>query len=302
VAIPNDLIYGAYNLEMQMGMPNGGVTPATSGTAFGLFFPPVTIFATARHLVDPGFADCRKWAGAKPYEITVRGRHLFTPDGSPSGYFQTIFDTFGLAWPTDNVSDVALIYGFKTKSGYPKIENHAFGAPHIPTPARLAQLTVGAFIGAIGYPQHHDNVDLRPLFRAGHVSSDPRYNHAVARNGSSQQDVGRVIAYDGFSWGGLSGGPVIWHFPEIPLMQPLLVGVNAGHMSAVEDGLRGHAGLSYFYKLDVLAELVNATFALYGWQSPFVGYGISEKVIETRVFGGVASPPTERAVTKSPSP
>lgn len=301
MAVPNDLIYGAYNLQMQMGMPNGGVVAATSGTAFGLYFPPVTVFATARHMVDPGFAAWEKWSGATPYEIKVRGRHLFTPGGLPSGYFETVFDQFGLSWPADNVSDVAVVYGFKAKSGHPKIENHAFGAPHIPTPATLAELTVGASIGAIGYPRHHDDVDLRPLFRAGHVSSDPRYDHAVARNSATQSHVGRVIAYDGFSWSGLSGAPVVWHFPGVPVPRPLLVGVNAGHMSANEDGLRGHAGLSYFYRLDVLAELVNALCAVYGWQTPFEGYGTSDKIVLSTVGVASPTPPTEVTVTKTPS-
>lgn len=276
--VPNDLIYGAYNMRVHVDVPGAGTIPVSWGTAFGLQFPPIHVMPTARHVVDALFYDYEKYKGSTLMEVEVRGRHLHD-DGTPSGYFGTVFDQFGMCWPADGVSDVAVVFAFKPKAGHEKISIQEYGGVHIPNAESLATLPVGARIGAIGYPQHHNEVDLRPLFRAGSVASDPRYNHAIVRPPSDvQQDLGRVVAYDGFSWGGLSGAPVFWHDSELP--QPFLVGVNAGHLPAnPERGIRGHSGLSYFYRFDVLAELLNSLFRVMRYEDPCTTYGASKSII-----------------------
>lgn len=276
--IANNMLYGAYNMRVKVDVRGAGITEVPWGTAFGVQFPPIHIMATARHVVDAAFYNYKKYGGSTLMEVEVRGRHLHQ-GGVPSGYFSTTFDQFGVCWPADDVSDVAVVYGYKMKAGQSQLFINEYERKHIPNLQTLNTMPVGAPIGACGYPQHHDQLDLRPLFRAGSVASDPRYNHAIIRPPSEvQQDLGKVVAYDGFSWGGLSGAPVFWH-SDAGLHEPFLVGVNAGHLPATaEDGIRGHSGLSYFYRFDVLAELLNSLFRIKRYEDPCTTYGASESI------------------------
>jgi hypothetical protein len=76
-------------------------------------------------------------------------------------------------------------------------------------------------------------------------------------------------------------------------------------LQSTEDGrLRAHSGLSYFYRLDVLAELVNALFIVMGRAAPFTGYGTSTTIMMTEVSATKPFLLTEatvpQLVTKSP--
>lgn len=293
MAINTDLIYGSYNIRSIVGMPNGPTKEAGWGTTFGLNFGQVTVMPTARHVLDPKFKD-PSYVGATAYEVEIRGRHLFD-GGAPTGNFATTFDRFGICWPADNVSDVAVLYGFKSRKDKPIINIHAYAPPYLPDLATLMALPVGAPVGAPGYPEHHDQIDLRPLFRTGHVASDPRYDYAVPRYNDKQGHYGRIVAYDGFSYGGLSGAPVLWHHDD--LRQPYIVGVNVGHLDTHTEGLlRGHSGLSYFYRFDILAERLNGLFRGLGWHLPCPSYAVSETIM-TQQVGGPSPMPLQEVST-----
>lgn len=126
-----------------------------------------------------------------------------------------------------------------------------------------------------GYDPDYDDLGMRPLARCGAIASDPRYPFPL-KLGRQRELRGNVVAWDGFSRGGLSGAPVIATQQGSHLLQdglyrrPLLVGVNAGAVSLrheLQD--KQHMGLSYFYRIDALLGLVQAVFMRTGNGSPF---------------------------------
>ncbi len=102
-----------------------------------------------------------------------------------------------------------------------------------------------------GFPDQHDKLGDRPIIRSGHIASDPNYDYSW--NSKSQ---GKCVAYEGFSSGGASGGPIFSPprgMSNIPNSRHgYLIGINAGHIP----GSDGHSGISYFYKSTVILNII----------------------------------------------
>ena len=112
-----------------------------------------------------------------------------------------------------------------------------------------------------GFPEWYDKKNRTPIFRMGTIASDPRVGYA---HKDTAPNADRV-AYEGFSTSGASGSPVFAiqrgfavgkgiNVPEGFYRQVMLVGINAGHFSDVENH---HSGISIFYKSSAIIELIN---------------------------------------------
>jgi hypothetical protein len=267
--ISPDLLYTTYKLSPIFYNANGA-RKQVSGTGFGLKVDDLFMIATCRHVLDPAFQKDPEYYGYKLTELEIRGKNL-DGSGKPTIDTVTISDAFKVFWPSDNVTDVAVMAQFRSKDrqnvGFPHFTNNYF-----PTPAQAADVSVGEPVAAVGYVDQHDTLDLRPLLRSGKVASDPRYPFSVPMANGMREHRGWVVAYDCFSWEGLSGGPVFAvqigsHLVQDGLYRPaFLAGVNAGHLRSSS---RTHSGLSYFYRVETLLSLVNELFLGAGRQPPF---------------------------------
>jgi hypothetical protein len=122
-------------------------------------------------------------------------------------------------------------------------------------------LSVCDFVAFPGYPEWHDNVEVRPIFRGGTIASDPRksFHHESA----SGVVGGDCVAYEAFSFGGSSGSPVFALQKGIKpgagitfgaYRDARLIGINGGHFRSTDSF---HSGISYFYKSSVILDVVN---------------------------------------------
>lgn len=121
------------------------------------------------------------------------------------------------------------------------------------------KLNVCDFVVFPGFPDWYDKKNNLPIMRTGTIASDPRFDYSYQ---SGQKNVrGNVIAYEAFSFGGSSGSPVfaaqkgIKTGPSLTggdYREGMLIGINAGHLNDV----KGHSGISYFYKSTVILKLI----------------------------------------------
>jgi hypothetical protein len=110
-----------------------------------------------------------------------------------------------------------------------------------------------------GFPDGFDKLGLRAIIRKGTVACDPRFRYSF-----ESEERGDIILFEGFSFGGSSGSPVI-AIPKVPpvnldpnpanrFRRMLVVGVNAGHLTAPTGD---HAGLSYFARSSVIRRIID---------------------------------------------
>ncbi|WP_134940933.1 MULTISPECIES: hypothetical protein [Ralstonia solanacearum species complex] len=106
----------------------------------------------------------------------------------------------------------------------------------------------------------HDKKEKRPIFRSGTIASDPRYNYSF-----EDTVAGDCVAYEAFSYGGSSGGPVLALQKGLKpgagismtgYRPARLVWINTGHLKEMA-GSNRHSGMSYFYKSTALLELID---------------------------------------------
>jgi hypothetical protein len=258
--ISPDLLYTTYKLSPVFFNANGD-RREVSGTGFGMKLDDLFMIATCRHVIDPAFPKDPKFYGYRLSELEIRAKNL-DASGKPTVDTVTTSDAFKVFWPSDNISDVAVLAQFRSKDrkniGFPHFTSNYF-----PTAEQAADLSIGEPVSAIGYVDQHDTLDLRPLLRSGKVASDPRYPFSIPMADGTREHRGAIVAYDCFSWEGLSGGPVFAvqigsHLLQDGLYRPaFLAGVNAGHLPSSS---RDHSGLSYFYRVETLLSLVNEVF------------------------------------------
>lgn len=264
-------LYTTYKLSLAFYNANNQSKHAV-GTGFGLKVDDLFMIPTCRHVVDPGFDPDggRKFYGYKLTELEIRGKNL-DANNEPTIDTVATVDAFKVFWPADNVTDVAVMAQFQTRDRrnllFPPMESSV-----IPTAEQMADLSIGEPVSATGYVDQHDTLDLRPLLRSGKIASDPRYPFSIPMNDGSRQNRGPIVAYDCFSWGGLSGGPVVTgqigsHVFNDGLYRPaFLAGINAGHL---DSSSKQHSGLSYFYRIEALLSLINEVFRDHGRTAPY---------------------------------
>jgi hypothetical protein len=126
-----------------------------------------------------------------------------------------------------------------------------FGIEQLATPETFKTIDPFDLVCYSGFPGQHDKLANRPIIRSGHIASDPQYDYSWDKNYR-----GQCVAYEGFSFEGSSGSPIIAPrrgMKSIPNSRhEYLIGVNAGHIKDSD----GHKGISYFYKSTVILEII----------------------------------------------
>ncbi|CAN7435071.1 hypothetical protein [Paraburkholderia terricola] len=238
-----------------------------TGTAFGINVEGTTVLVTNRHMVDLNFGRTDgKYVGYKLEHLVCETRARDAADGTP-GAVRSLHVPMShneILFDPNPLNDVAVIFDIQTANldGSDDREwGYSFNLGDVATDEELRNdLHPFDFLAIPGFPDGFDKAGMRAIIRAGTIACDPRFEYSFA-----SQDKGEILVFDGFSFSGSSGSPVI-AVPKVPPTnidpQPgnhfrrlLLVGVNAGHITTAA---MQHAGLSYFVRSSVIRRIIDA--------------------------------------------
>jgi Trypsin-like peptidase domain len=222
-------------------------------------------FVTNRHMVDYNFnlPASDKRHGAQLEGIQVRGH--FQPDDMDQPTTTWSVNVRRPPFVTHDEVDIAVLEGEKIivagdnenadlqyEGGAERWQVNRFDAAQLANAAELDKMLPGETIHQTGFPGVGELTANRPLMVTGIVSSDPRYPAVF----DETVLPGSVLCH-AFSWGGMSGAPVIAH--SYAIGRSALVGVNAGHIASrdVSGGV-----ISHFARSDKLAEMLSQLGAL----------------------------------------
>lgn len=253
----NNFLYSAFKLEAGFQLSSGGKVIAISGTAFFVRVRDIMYLVTNRHNLDLQYKD-QKYKGFELKSLSLTGRF----SGDKLQVIELDSMTNGVVFANDHMNDVACIPApsFKLPIGERVVLDYFLSEGLIAGASEFQRdLSVCDFVAFPGYPEWHDNVDIRPIFRGGTIASDPRqsFHHKSAYG----EIGGDSVAYEAFSFGGSSGSPVfalqkgIKPGPGIKFddyRDARLIGINGGHFRSAESF---HSGISYFYKSSVILEI-----------------------------------------------
>ncbi len=200
-----------------------------------------------------------------------------TPKTAPSGpvkqyiipitHNEILFDQNGL-------NDVAVIFDVQAGNldgSHDRRWEYCFKFNQVATEEELANdLHPFDLLAFPSFPDGYDRLGLRAIIRGGTVACDPRFDYSY-----DDEDRGDIILFEGLSFGGSSGSPVI-AIPKVPpvnvdpnpvnkFRRLLVVGVNAGHLKR---GFGEHSGLSYFVRSSVIRRIIEARLAVDSSGSP----------------------------------
>jgi hypothetical protein len=262
--LTHETIYAAARTIARFESRTGDVKEI-SGTSFGLIVEEKLVMVTNRHMVDLNFGR----TDAKYVEFSLR--HLIceirardTPGGDPGATRRLIVPMTDnqLLFDANPRNDVAVIFDAQTGNLDGSIDRrweYCFTWADVATEQELrTELQPFDVLAFPGFPEGFDKLGLRAIIRGGTVACDPRFDYSF-----ESEDRGEILLYEGFSFGGSSGSPVI-AIPKVPpvnvvshpanrFRRLLVVGVNAGHLT-VPTGQ--HAGLSYFVRSSVIRRIV----------------------------------------------
>lgn len=251
---PNQFLYSPYHLVARHADDIGNTCGGTATGFVVAISPFIGWLVTNRHVVDASYRPVDEKCNAyKLKKLLVTGRR-----DDDSTYTFTLHPDARILYHTDAENDVALVETRFLSEGVSQEEfklHWHFGLEHLAGPEVFAQ-TLQPFdqVCYAGFPDQHDKLGLRPILRAGHIASDPRYNYTW-----DTEYRGQCVAYEGFSMGGSSGSPVFAPargMTNIPNSRHgYLVGVNAGHIKNSHGFGTAHSGVSYFYKSTVILEI-----------------------------------------------
>jgi hypothetical protein len=212
--------------------PNGVLKEA--GTGFMLAAPSKTLpgrsyylLVTARHIVDPGWANCPALAGTLFAVFNTKG------DGAqPPGATEIALNP---AWmyPSEDSADVAVTILNAPALEQMRIENQPLNLSVVPTLAEASKVDTGApiisaglLLGASGVRRNY------PIFKFGYVSSKPDEQVSVScvKGGVEKYMTEWMIAASLVA--GNSGSPIYFVPPGIPgvvsgAQKPFLLGVQS---------------------------------------------------------------------------
>lgn len=250
------------------------------GTSFGVIAEGKLAIVTNRHMVDLNFGRTDSkyieyTLTAINFEVWSRGSGNVQPETAqsltlPISYSQSLLDKFPNNVPlfdANSKNDVAVIFDAKLGNIDCSLNcnwDYCFVLSELATEQELiGELLPFDFLAFPGFPAGYDKIGPRPIIRGGTVACDPRfpYNFESKENGD-------IVLFEGFSFGGSSGSPVL----ALPKVRPLnvdynaanknrrfmIVGVNAGHIWATQGQ---HAGLSYFVRSSVIRRIIHARLA-----------------------------------------
>jgi hypothetical protein len=238
-----------------------------TGTAFGINVEGTTVLVTNRHMVDFNFGRTDgKYVGYELAHLICETRARDAADGSPGAVrsLQVPMSHNEILFDANPLNDVAVVFNVQSANldGSDDREwGYSFNLSDVATEDELRRdLHPFDFLAIPGFPDGFDKAGMRAIIRAGTIACDPRFEYSFA-----SQDKGAILVFDGFSFSGSSGSPVI-AVPKSPptnvdphignrFRRLLLVGVNAGHITTAT---MQHAGLSYFVRSSVIRRIIDA--------------------------------------------
>lgn len=237
------------------------------GTGFFVRTQPGDLWlVTNRHILDLGYSESAGTAiGARLIGIRVEG--FAAADGNPhilprERVIMELAEFSGPSFPTHYDEDVACVKPLGVllpEGGEAKVDFFVNDTDLADDAWIESKLSVSDFIVYPGFPPWHDQCENRPILRTGTIASDPRTNYS-----DEPTSKGRRVAFEGFSFAGSSGSPIIatqkgfCAGPGITVSgfrESRIVGINAGHLRA---DMFGHSGVSYFIKSSSILELVRS--------------------------------------------
>jgi len=262
--LTHEAIYAAARTVAVFDGRNGDVKEI-SGTSFVLAVEGKTILVTNRHMVDLNFGRTDgKYIGFTLRHLICDVRARNTTDGNPgeSRSYVVPISHNEVLYDSNPLNDVAIIYDVQSgnlNGSEDRRWEYCFEFSDVATEEELrTELQPFDVLAFPGFPEGFDKRGLRAIIRGGTVACDPRYEYSF-----ESQDKGDILLFEGFSFGGSSGSPVI-AVPKVPPMNVdhhpanrfrrlMVVGVNAGHISAATGQ---HAGLSYFVRSSVIRRII----------------------------------------------
>lgn len=267
--LTHEIIYAAARLTTVFEGRDGTQIPR-QGTCFGVACPNEKLaLVTNRHLVDLHYPEYQKkycLYKLKHLICDTRGRDINnnTP-GTTKRFIMSMLKN-KVDFDDNDANDVAVIFNAQLENEDGTVNccwDYCFKIEDLATEDEIrSDLHPFDFLAFTGFPAGYDKTDLKPIIRGGTVASDPRFSYQF-----NEKDKGEIVLYEGFSFGGSSGSPVV-AIPKVPPINVdphpshkfrrfLMVGINAGHTT--EDGgiLSQHAGLSYFVKSSVIRRIID---------------------------------------------
>ena len=256
--LTNQFLYSAFKLSATF-TKAGEREIRIIGTAFFVMVSGAIFAVTNRHNLDIAYKD-KKYTGYRLTAFDLTGRF---GDDTLSENVQ-VLEPWDIRFHPNAVNDVAVIANLRF-AGVGKgniVLNHFINEGMIAGLNDFANdLSVCDFVAFPGYPIWHDQVESRPILRAGTIASDPRQSYHFQR--SDGTDCGDCVGYEAFSSGGSSGSPVFALQKGIKPGAGLkfdsyrdakLIGINGGHVPSSESS---HSGISFFYKSTLIFDLTN---------------------------------------------
>ena len=259
-----DTIYAAAHTTAVFESRGGDIKEVT-GTSFGLEVEDKTVLITNRHMVDLNFGRIdAKYIGYSLRHLLCVVRSRDTAEGDPGitrrlivpmTHNQVLFD----ANPRNDVAVIFDLQSGNLDGSNDRGWDYCFKFSEVATDKELrTELQPFDVLAFPGFPEGFDRLGLRAIIRGGTVACDPRFDYSF-----ESEDRGEILLYEGFSFGGSSGSPVI-AIPKVPpsnvdphpahnFRRLLVVGVNAGHLTAATGQ---HAGLSYFVRSAVIRRII----------------------------------------------
>jgi Trypsin-like peptidase domain len=227
------------------------------GTAFLLRGRSREYLVTSRHLVDYNYRrrrESEEVAGAILERVELRGE--FQPEdlAEDTKWYRVEYANPVFTFAPSDVTDLAVMVAHDP-SRPPHLEqeiaspvwqlNH-YGMSWLATTQQLNSVVPGDDVFIAGYPGLGTLGIDRPLLVSGIVSSDPRYPATFV-----DETLPSSVLCHSFSWGGMSGAPVVGISSAIG--ESKLFGVNAGHIAS--QGVAGGV-IAHFVRSDALIELL----------------------------------------------
>ncbi len=233
-------IYCATRLTIeQYDIATGRTVSGGSASGFTLYneITSTNYLITNRHVVEPRF---RGEVGKATGSVSIRGYYQPNDPTKEPELFAGKVREPRFDFHPDATVDLAIVSGDvdweagdTISPGLGTISRLHFSM--LPTVGELRYLSAGEAVAMPGYPQIAGEVGSRPVLVSGMVASDPRFPAEVGG-----QVLPNSVLCHSFSWGGMSGAPVIAHPDAVG--ETKLVGVNAGHihMQGVTGGVLSH--------------------------------------------------------------
>ncbi len=235
------------------------------------------MLVTNRHMVELNFGRTDgKYVGFNLRHLICEVRARDTPAGDPGVTRRFIVPTTHneILFDSNQRNDVAVIFDLQSGNldgSDDRRWEYCFKFSDVATEQELrTELQPFDVLAFPGFPDGFDKLGLRAIIRGGTVACDPRFDYSF-----ESQDRGEILLFEGFSFGGSSGSPVI-AIPKVPpvnvdlnpanrFRRLLVVGVNAGHLTA---STGQHAGLSYFVRSSVIRRIVQERLTLAAADAP----------------------------------